>query len=497
MSKEFKVGFVVLIGIIALFCAYVFFHVVSFKSSTYEIKSTFKDLEKLDTGAVVRLSGFKIGNVTEIKLTEDSYVLVRMRIDKNIKIPKDSICMATTGAVIGEMFIKITPGDSKEYLEDGDTIKAISKASFDDLTKQLQTLLSLTNSSMEKVNDILGHKGYLISAMKNVEDITKEVKTITKDMGVVMNNVNKVSSDIVYISGHSREDLITAVGNIKLMTDNALKISNDLDAFVAKDALPQVKVLLGQSEVIMTNLNDSILVAKGILEHTDSKIDYVDDLISDADTILVKTQKTIDNVDVLLNSLNEVALTTQSAMGKIDNILGDKETLDEIHETITNIRDTSKEAKELMESLNKRFGLKDKDGNVSSFKASASSENMYIDKDRKFRSDLYADLFLGQNGVRIGVNDLGEDNNAIIQYQRKFNNNNIGKIGLFNSKLGLGYEYINNNFSSQLEWYNPNRSELYFKSKYKFSPNMGLFMGVDDIIHKDNRNFFVGLSFEK
>ncbi|MBQ0105127.1 MAG: MCE family protein, partial [Armatimonadetes bacterium] len=160
MSKEFKIGLVVLLGILLLFSAYVFFHTITFRSQTYEIKTIFRNLEKLDTGAIVRLSGFKIGNVTEIQLTEESYVLVKMRIDKNIKIPKDSYCLATTGAVIGEMFIKINPGESHDYLENGDTIQGVSKTSFDDITKSVSELLTTANSSMKKVDDLLNNKDY-------------------------------------------------------------------------------------------------------------------------------------------------------------------------------------------------------------------------------------------------------------------------------------------------------------------------------------------------
>ena len=498
MSKEFKIGLTVLIGIIVLFGAYVFLNTVSLKTKTYEIKTEFQDLEKLDTGAIVRLSGFKIGNVTDIQLTENSHVLVKMRIDKNINIPKDSYCMATTGAIIGEMFIKITPGNSNEYLENGDTIVGTNKASFDDLTKQVQKLLTITNSSMESVNELLGNKGYLINAMKNVDDITLEVKKLTKSMETTLGNVNNITNDVSYITGNSKEDLLKTVKNIKIISDNAVNISDDLDTFVNQDALPQVKILLREAGTTMESLNQTILTAKTLLVNVDSKIDNVDSLVKDADTILVKSQKTIDNLDNLLVSFDDVAKTTNSTMKKVDGILGDEETINNLKYTIENIRDTSKEAKILIEGINKRLGMKESRGEEKTFSANLSSENMYVNRDNnKFRSDLYTDIFFGKDGVKLGINDLGERNKGIIQYERKLDNNNIAKVGMFNSKLGLGYEYKYKNFSFQADWYNPNHSELYLKGKYKFTPNFGLFMGVDDLINKDNRNFLVGLSIEK
>ena len=493
MSKEFKIGLVVLLGILLLFSAYVFFHTITFRSQTYEIKTIFRNLEKLDTGAIVRLSGFKIGNVTEIQLTEESYVLVKMRIDKNIKIPKDSYCLATTGAVIGEMFIKINPGESHVYLENGDTIQGVSKTSFDDLTKSVGELLTTANSSMKKVDDLLNNKDYINEIMKNIQDTTVQINMMSKKMDLVMNNITQITGDASYVIGQSKEDLTKTVDNVRVITDNAVAISEDLNKFVNNDALPQVKDLLYNANLTMNNLNDTLVTAKEIMVDLDSKIGGVGDLIKDADAILVKSQNTIDNIDMLLGSMNDAAQSTTSVINKVDSFLGDKENSDNIKATIANIKETSEEAKKLMQKLNSR--LESNSGDKLS--GHVTSENMYNGHDKKFRSDFYTDMFYGKNGIRLGINDIGERNKGIIQYQKKFNNNNIGKIGVFNSKLGLGYEYVNGNFNAAIDWYNPNRSEVYRRGKYRFTPNFGVFLGVDDLIQKENRNFLFGISIEK
>lgn len=494
MSKEFKVGLVVLLGIVFLFAGYIFFHKISIAGKTYEIKTTFKNLEKLDTGAVVRLSGFKIGNVTEIKLTEQSHVLVKMRIDKNINIPKDSTCVATTGAVIGEMFIKITPGDSKEYLKEGDTIVAVSKANFDDLTKKVNDLLTLTGKAMKSINDILDNKDYIVEIMKNISEASNTANDIAVKIDDLLDRVNVILINVADITDASKDDLIGTTHNIKKMSDNGVEISEDLNNFLKQDAYPQLKTLLESSNLTLKNLNSSIETAKLLLQNMDTQMSGVGDLIKDADAILIKSQSTIDKVDTLLVDLDATCKTTNSVMGKVDNFLADEENMQNIKDTIKNIKETSQEANELLKKINGKVGGKSSEKLID---GKVTSDNMYIGQDKKFRSDFYGDLYFGKNGVRAGINDIGGKNKGIIQYERKLDQNNIAKIGVFNSKVGLGYEYVNKNWALGFDWYNPNRSEIYVRGKYKFSPNWGLFVGVDDIVQNENKKFMVGLSFEK
>lgn len=495
MSKEFKIGIVVLSGILLLFGAYIFFHTITFKSQTYEIKAVFKNLEKMDTGAIVRLSGFKIGNVTEIKLTEESFVLVKMRIDKNIKIPKDSFCTATTGAVIGEMFIKITPGDKKVYMKDGDTIQAVSKANFDDLTKGVNELISVANSSMLKVNDILDSKDHIIKTVENLEKITAQVEKMSKGLDSIIVDMKTVSGNIIDISEKTKQNIIISTENVRDITANALDISDQIDVFLKKDALPQVKDLLQNANFTLKNLNETINYSKELMINLNDATGNVSSLISDADKVMIKSQVTMDKIDTLLVTLNDTTSSANSVIKKVDDFLADQDNVQNVKDIIKNIKETSEQANQLMRKFNNMVGT---NGSAKSLiSADAVSENMYNKHDKKFRSDFYTDVFFGNNGVKLGINDIGERNKGIIQYQRKFNDYNYGKIGLFNSKLGLGYEYKDKKFSASFDWYNPNRSELYIRSKYKLTPNFGIFAGVDDVIQKDNRNFLFGVSLEK
>ena len=87
----------------------------------YEIKAEFAKVGGLSVGSDVRLNGIKIGTVVSQKLnTEDYNAEVIISIASDIKLPKDSEISIAADGLLGDKFIKITPGKAKEYLANGD-----------------------------------------------------------------------------------------------------------------------------------------------------------------------------------------------------------------------------------------------------------------------------------------------------------------------------------------------------------------------------------------
>jgi len=504
MSKELKVGVACLVGIIVFFFSYFFLNSLSIRNSTYEITAVFDNMEKMDTGALVRLSGFKIGNVEKLELTDDSKVKVVMRINKEINIPKDSTCVSTAGAILGEMFIKVIPGKSKEYLSDKDSISTFEQVSFDNVTNNVNDLLILTKSSLEKINEVLDNRQSVINAMNNLDSITDNVKDVTEKANYAMDDATVTMKNIRYITGNanevmalSKKNIIISAENIKLTTDRTASISKSLDVFVSKDAIPQTKLILDNANKTLVSLNDTVLTAKELIESFNDKKGSVDDLLAKADKILTKTDDTIGGIDSLIQSLTKASETVDSTMSSVNGLISDEDLRNDIKETASNINETTKEAKELVRSINKRFGSGDSDSDDKSFNSRVSAEGFYNSETEKFRLDTYADIYSGRNGFKFGLNDLGESNKFTLQYGRKLNNNNNARVGLFNSKLGVGYDFNYQRFGISADLYDPNSSKLYLRGNYMFTPGVGVYLGIDDLIDRNNRNLMFGLNFEK
>jgi phospholipid/cholesterol/gamma-HCH transport system substrate-binding protein len=92
-------------------------------SGGYHLTAKFKNVEGINVGSDVRMSGIKIGSVTSQTLDNKSYdAVLTFAIDPAIKLPDDSTAKITSEGLLGGKFIALEPGGSETLLSDGGTI---------------------------------------------------------------------------------------------------------------------------------------------------------------------------------------------------------------------------------------------------------------------------------------------------------------------------------------------------------------------------------------
>lgn len=88
----------------------------------YEINAEFTDIGGLKIGDSVLIAGYKVGNVSEIELTEDYFARVHMNINSDIQLPTDTAALISSQSLLGGRFLGLQPGADEEYLKPNDTI---------------------------------------------------------------------------------------------------------------------------------------------------------------------------------------------------------------------------------------------------------------------------------------------------------------------------------------------------------------------------------------
>jgi phospholipid/cholesterol/gamma-HCH transport system substrate-binding protein len=119
---EFYTGLFIVFG---LFCfSYVALSLGGlriFGDNRYVLYADFQSTSGIKPGAVVEIAGVQVGNATDLQLKDNRARLV-LRINKDVKVPVDSIAAIRTRGLIGEKFVKITPGGDNELLKSGQEI---------------------------------------------------------------------------------------------------------------------------------------------------------------------------------------------------------------------------------------------------------------------------------------------------------------------------------------------------------------------------------------
>jgi len=100
-----------------------------FANETYPVTARFTSISGLKEGSTIELAGVVVGKVSQIELDAGEYeAVVHLNIDKVVELTDDSIASIRTSGIIGDKFIKLTPGGSDILLEAGDEIDETESA---------------------------------------------------------------------------------------------------------------------------------------------------------------------------------------------------------------------------------------------------------------------------------------------------------------------------------------------------------------------------------
>ena len=116
------------------FLAFTYMRTGSGSLSGYEVQAKLPKVDGLGIGTDVRVSGIKVGSVSNLVLDPKSYlVTVHMSIRDDIKLPTDSSMMITSAGILGSSYLSITPGGDPKDIPPGGFIENTQAANATDL----------------------------------------------------------------------------------------------------------------------------------------------------------------------------------------------------------------------------------------------------------------------------------------------------------------------------------------------------------------------------
>lgn len=129
-SVELGVGIFVLIGIACV--GYLTIRLGKMEligNEHYYLNARFNSVSGLKAGASIEIAGVQVGQVDSISLDiKDNVALVRMKIRKDVELTDDTIASVKTSGLIGDKYLKLSPGGSDHILKAGDTLTETESA---------------------------------------------------------------------------------------------------------------------------------------------------------------------------------------------------------------------------------------------------------------------------------------------------------------------------------------------------------------------------------
>jgi phospholipid/cholesterol/gamma-HCH transport system substrate-binding protein len=123
-TLESAVGLFMLIGFGALVYLALQLGEVPFlrQGTTYVLKAQFDNVAGIKKGASVQVAGVTVGEVAAIALSDDEAALLSLRINKTVKVSKDSIASVKSQGIIGDKYIQLNLGGDTELFKAGEMI---------------------------------------------------------------------------------------------------------------------------------------------------------------------------------------------------------------------------------------------------------------------------------------------------------------------------------------------------------------------------------------
>jgi len=269
---------------------------------TIQITAVFSNVNGLKTGNNVRYSGINMGTVQRIVMVNDSTICVDMILEETIlkHMKKNAMAVVGSDGLVGSMVINIFPGEpGGSALQEGDTLQSVKKVS----TTDMMSTLSMTNENAEELSRNLLRISQSINDGKSTLGLLVKDEDMGADLRATMANLKSASQE--------------ATGTI-------VKINEVMSSFDEKESLFYVLV------------KDSVAGQQ-------------------FRTVMDHLEESSANIDQVIVNLNEIILKVKNDKGMFNYLVSDTVFVNNIDETVRNIKQGSFMLNENLEAMRQNF----------------------------------------------------------------------------------------------------------------------------------------------
>jgi phospholipid/cholesterol/gamma-HCH transport system substrate-binding protein len=464
MRTETKIGVFVFLGLLSLFILSMQVNSFSnFGKKGYIIYAYINDATGLEKNAKIKLRGIDIGFLEDKKL-HNNEVILKLFIDKNVKIPKDSIITLSQDSMLGGKYVEIIPSNSNEFLASEDSIKRYKKiASFNEAIDSINSAAEEFKKFMHKLNN-----GVDKDAISNLQQTLANLRSGTKYFKEIL--------------AENRSNLKDTINGAKIMmstiNERLPKIMKQIDE-LSFEFKTSGKTINAKLPKIMAQLDDltaefkqtGITINKKLPTLMD-KFEYLEDNATD---ILVENKKSLHNA---IKSADTFFSSGGSAFDKLDDYFTSltKSELDVDIATYQMTKDSYAETRALLAyrpKPDKYYIL-----GVTSTKDYTNKEYIKQNKHIKDKTFITAELgkrysdFLLRGGIIDSTGGIGID------------------YFMYNDKLKLSAEIYDFNAVNDIRG---NNAHARVEARYQLFNHINLYTGYDNFLNSESANLFLGL----
>jgi phospholipid/cholesterol/gamma-HCH transport system substrate-binding protein len=259
------VGLFLVVGLVATLGALLILTDAAIFRGRYIIITHVPDAGGIRRGDPVQMRGVNVGRVQRFRISPEG-VEVRLEIEGEYAIPKDSYVQLTSAGLLGGMVADIVPGHSTEMLKYGDTLSGRSEAALADTTTKLA---NQAEDALARINTMLSQEtiGNVQGSARDVRQLLQQLSTTVAEQRRQLNtltaSLQRSSSGLEKVT--TAPELQATVKRLDATTRQMQTITASLDRSTASMEAVMGRVQRGEGtlgkltadETLYNNLNQA------------------------------------------------------------------------------------------------------------------------------------------------------------------------------------------------------------------------------------------------
>ncbi len=285
ISKEFKVGLLVVVAGALLYLGFNFLKGRDFFSSDNTFYTFYDDIDGLTVSNQIIINGYAVGRVNGIELLpeQNNKLKVTLKVKKSIGVTEGSVTMLADGGLLGGKQINLVLGKGK-VLESGDTLKG-------------DVELGLTDMIAEKAGHLAQNIDSTALVLKNM---LVKYEAMSGSIGEILENTKMTTSSINGILSDNRQQLKNITANLAALTSSLKDTEAQFKPIIAKlntfaESLNELELaeISKKSNELLADLNKTTQAINnsdgtlGKLINSDSLYQQLSYTVSDLDRLLI------------------------------------------------------------------------------------------------------------------------------------------------------------------------------------------------------------------
>ena len=308
MSNQVRVGLLFVVALVIFIFGYSFLKGTNLFKGTVVYYATYDDVEGLEPSDLIFVNGLRIGKVNSIEFQYDENtgtikdeVLLELEIDKDIKIPLNSIATLSEDGLFGDKTIQILMGDTTAYYKAGEFINTeIDKGMIAKFGEQLSPVTDKVENLVTELDSTVVALRKMIEKDNKESILYETISKVNSTLTTLEWTIEDLHEDWVSMSS----GLKSTVANLDVTTTTFAESSDDIKKSIENLAVISEDIKEADLGTTLNNANIALQELTLVLEAMTDGTGTIDQLLT-SDDVYNNLDAALGDLDALLVDIKE------------------------------------------------------------------------------------------------------------------------------------------------------------------------------------------------